>query len=463
MLKKLIQDILENSDYQISNVNKLGEVLHIILNEGRLKVSVNPTSTFNVNGDKQKEEKILEDYIKKNLRQPIKEIALTKLNKDVKAWNVWRRQFNQFRIDLSQLAFIDNDFSGINFHNVDLSYTELRNVKLVDANLRESIMHGTKFIKCNLKRAKLNFVEANLAVFNNSNLDYSELYSGNFEGVNFQNSALKGVELDEVILRYADLSNTDFRETDLSGAFVNTETNFHKAVGIEKGINGYWNAETDSAALFSESPPGNSMKGPNIDAVLESLKRARKYFGFSFLLSLGAILLWYLKQESTSIPLFNDFVLTTGQYLNIGMVSSLGLLILSKLFLDDSFEGMKYLEERKSAMAVGSFPWALTKFVGKKPDQIIISLISRLVLCLHPLAYLFLFDYSQVNFLLIGLLIILTTIGIWILFFTDKFQQPILFDQKTEEEKRNHTIVDKLDQLVKSLNIRELRSRIKNR
>lgn len=199
------------------------------------------------------------------------------------------------------------------------------------------------------------------------------------------------------------------------------------------------------------------MKGPNIEAVLESLKRARKYFGFSFLLSLGALLIFYLKQDATSIPFLEEFELTKTQYLNIGMVFFLGLLVLTKSFLDDAFEGIKYLEDRESAMSVGSFPWALTKFAGEKNDQIIISIISRLVLCLHPLLYLFLFDYSEVNHFMIGFLILLTMIGIWVLLFSTNFQKPILFDQKTEEEKSKQTIVDKLDSLGRSLDIKALR------
>lgn len=442
MINQIIPKLIKDSvQYNLNSEEISFDNHYLNINDGKLQVILNTKENlYRINGDNEEEIKKLHSFIEKGIGEPLKIIALEKIDEGVEVWNKWRKEFEQIRIDISQLSFSEIDFSGINLKNVDLSYTEFENVILNDADFTNSKMHETRFISCNLERANLINVEANLADFSASNLNYSELNQGTFGGAKFLKADLQGIELKGANLRYADLSGSDLRGSNLSGLILNPETNFKKAKGVEKGINGYWNSETNSAALFSNSPQGNSMKGPNIEAVLESLKRARKFFGFSFILSLGAVLIWYLNQDETTIPFLRDFVLTKNQYLSISLIFSLGLLVLSKSFLDDAFIGMKYLEDRKSAMAVGSFPWALTKFAGKKCDQRFISFISRIVLSFHPILYWLLLDSWKENFFQSSIFVITTLICIWIFIFSFNFQKPILFDQNTEKEKSNESI-----------------------
>jgi len=452
MLKKIITTILEKSDFKITERNEDdGNVLQVKLNDGSLRVSITPQHTFNVKGGTKNQNKELEEYIEKEIRLPVRDIALKKLDEGPEKWNKWRKTHGQLFIDFSELNISDKNLSGVEFRNIDLSYSQFHNVNLEGADLRSCKLVETKLLSCNLKRSDLSLVDGMMANFTDSDLSYTKLSTAKFGAAIFKSTKLHGTSFDETNLKYADLTKAELFDANLSGCIINEKTTFQDSIGIESGINGIYNAETDSAALYSQSPAGNSMKGPNIEAVLESLKRARKYFGFSFLLSIGAFLIFFLKQDATSIPFFNEFELTQTQYLIIGITFSLGLLVLTKMFLDDAFEGMKYLEDRKSAMSVGSFPWALTKFAGEKKDQIIASKLSRLILCLHPLLYIFLFDFDKLNVALLVLILLASGIGIWILIFSKNFQKPILFDSKTEEEKSKENIVDKLDFLIKTI------------
>lgn len=449
MLKEIVIEVLKESDYKFKKSETVSETLHIYLNEGKLKVSVNPTQTFNVNGGTKKEQKELSDFIEKNIRPKVRVEAKKILDKGVQEWNDWRQTHGQLFIDFSKMKFEDLDLSKIELRNADFSYSEFKKVNFQYADLSSCKLVEAQFINCDMEGVNLCFADALMAEFKHSDLNYSKLGNASFAATNLTGSSFEGVELEGVNLKHANLSNTKMNNADLSGAIIDTDTIFNGAEGIKKGINGIWNEDTDSAALYSYSPPGNSMKGPNVEAVLESLRRARKYFGYSFYLSLGGALLVYLKQESATIPFFKEYQISIEQYLQIASVFSLGLIVLSKSFIDDAFEGIKYLEDRYSAMSVGSFPWALTKFAGDKFEQVIISMSSRVLLCLHPVLYLFLFNYSEFNLVSVIFVILALSTGIWVLSFSFNFQKPILFDSKTERKKSKETIISKLDELVK--------------
>lgn len=460
LLQNIILKVLEDSSWEIlTQGGDEKNTLTIKLANDNLVVTVTTQQTFEVKGANNSAVNELREFINIEIKPEVRKEALKIFQKGVSDWNKWRQTHGQLFIDFSELNLVDKNLSGVNFQNVDMSDCEFEKVNLENANLRSCVLNRSKLIKCDLQRANLELAKGQLLELTGSDLSYAKLRDAELNGSILKNVKFEGVSFEGVKFKDANFTGADLRSANLSGASINEGTIFKKTKGIEIGINGIYSPNTESAGLYSSSPPGNSMKGPNFDAVLESLKRARKYFGFSFLLSLGAMLLWFLEQDSTSIPILKDFVLTKSQYLSISMVFSLGLLVLSKSFLDDAFEGMKYLEDRSSAMSVGSFPWVLTKFTGKKNTQIIVSIVSRIILCLHPLIYLFVFDYSEINYLLIGLLITLTALGAWILFFSFNFQQPILFDQKNEEEKQNNTIAKKLERYLDQDRINKIRNR----
>lgn len=464
LLQNIILEVLEESDYRIltQDVNPKN-LLIIKLDYDNLIVSVTAQQTFDVKGPNDSTIKELKEFINDNIKPKVRKEALKIFEKGGEEWNKWRKTHGQLFIDFSGLEVTNKNLSGINFQNVDLSDGKFFTVNFENANLRSCILNRAKLINCDLKRANLVLVKGQLSEFTGSDLSYSKLRSAELNAADLKNTIFLDVDFEEVKLNYANLSKADLKGVSLSGCIINEETVFKGTDGIEFGINGVYSPYTDSAALFSSSPPGNSMKGPNVSAVTESLKRARKFFGFSFLLSLTALLIYYLDQDSTKLPFFTDFEINNQQYLNIAMIFSVGLLILSKSFIDDAFEGMKYLEDRSSAMTVGSFPWVMTKYAGNKLDQVFISRLSRFVLCVHPLFYLILHDWSNVNMFFIVLLLLLITISGWILIFSKKFQLPILFDTKQEEQKNSDNVLSKLEELNKLLrdNLNRMNSMIR--
>jgi hypothetical protein len=87
----------------------------------------------------------------------------------------------------------------------------------------------------------------------------------------------------EANLSGADLGGANLRGANLSRAIVNEitlqQTEYVK--GGQIGINGIWASFSDTSALMTLTPPGNSMTGNNPEAVIESLRRARKLHGLS--------------------------------------------------------------------------------------------------------------------------------------------------------------------------------------
>jgi hypothetical protein len=121
------------------------------------------------------------------------------------------------------------------------------------------------------------------------------------------------------------------------------------------------------------------------------------------------------------------------------MPMSLGLLALVISFMSDALKGARYLQDRKSAMSVGNFPWSLSKYAGEVWILKLLSCTTRLIMCLHPIIYIFILGVWQVFNLpiFIFLSIIASTFSGWTLFISESFQKPLLFDRKTEEERKD--------------------------
>ncbi|MEI6847565.1 MAG: pentapeptide repeat-containing protein [Chlorobiaceae bacterium] len=268
---------------------------------------------------------------------------------------------------------------------------------------------------------------------------------------------LNGADLSSADLRGADLSRADLSGTNLSKSTIDIHTKYHAIKGCDIGVNGFYSPVTDSAALMSIDPPGNSMQGSSAAAVIESLAHARKLHTFSLILSGIAMLFIVIKPKSITLPyLSGSFKFDALSYAFLATILSTGLLSLVSTFLDSALQGARYLNDRNAAMTVGHFPWLLSKYEHEPPLKRQ-SKIMRFFLSFHPILYLYFFVswsslfagdwegvmlYYQEQPVILGeillpifyLLLLKSCFKIFKL--SEGFQKPILFDIATERERR---------------------------
>jgi len=236
------------------------------------------------------------------------------------------------------------------------------------------------------------------------------------------------------------------------------------AKGIRVGVNGIYVETTDSAALTTMTPAGDSMEGPNPEAVLESLKRSRRLCGYSLSLAGITLLIGALGLGEIAFPWLKDVKLTPDRFCLLAVAISLGLLTMANLFFSDALKGAKYLQDRKSAMSVGSFPWALSRFSGGGVLNRVASLTVRFVMSFHVLFYmLFLGKWNVFDLTsLLGainmavLVTLLLGVSIWTFVLSQRFQKPILFDSRTEAKRMEQSqqmarAIDELSEIKKAV------------
>ncbi len=290
---------------------------------------------------------------------------------------------------------------------------------------------------------------ANLRSFSLGGVDFSR--------VKLLNAELAGADLSSADLRGADLSGADLTGALLSKSTIDNATSYSRLKGCDIGVNGFYSPQTDSAALMRLDPPGNTMQGANADAVIESLKQARKLHTFSLVLAGIAMLFIVIKPTSISLPYLSAFKFDDLSYAFLATILSTGLLSLVYIFIDSALQGAHYLNDRRSAMTVGHFPWLLSKYEHDPPVKRQ-SRIMRFFLSFHPVVYLYFFVkwgslytgdwiavfryYQELPFILGEVLlpifyIILIRLCIRIFRLAEGFQKPILFDAATERERRS--------------------------
>ncbi|NTV99301.1 MAG: pentapeptide repeat-containing protein [Chlorobiaceae bacterium] len=296
----------------------------------------------------------------------------------------------------------------------------------------------------------------------------ARLSGRNLRGVDFHGAKLSHAVLAGADLGGADLGGADLRGTDLSGAdlvgvnlgksTIDASTKYEGIKGCEIGVNGFYSAETDSAALMRIDPPGNTMQGPNVDAVLESLKHARKLHTFSLILAGIALLFIIIKPTSVTLPyLAGSFKFDDLSYSFLATFLSSGMLSLVSIFLDSALQGARYLNDRRAAVLVGHFPWLISKY---EHDPLLKrqSRIMRLFLSFHPVIYFYFFvkwdalfigDWAEViryytelpvflgELMIPVFYIILLRLSLNIFRISEGFQKPILFDTETELARRS--------------------------
>ena len=227
-------------------------------------------------------------------------------------------------------------------------------------------------------------------------------------------------------------------------------------------MNGIYSNSTDSAALIVLSTRGDSMLGPNADAVVQSLTRARRYHGFSLGLALVALAVLIMSPPEAALLDFGDYKTPFERFSLFALIFTAGALIFVKAFLEDGLDGTRCLRDRESAMAVGRFPWIMTRYTGRRWDKWMLSLITRFVLAFHPIIYIFI-PRETISWYDWVLAAIIATFSIWIFVLSQQFQRPILFDSKTEYYKKRDInalatqIEDLLDHMKRSERVKQIR------
>ena len=304
-------------------------------------------------------------------------------------------------------------------------------------------------------RFKAHLSGANLsqASLRNAYLNKATLTDTNFIGADLRGTDLLGTNLIRV----------DFTRTQLSGCKINESTLFSKVKGCDRGVNGIYCKETDSAALMTLTPPGNSMIGFNPEVIIENLKSARKLHNISLSFTAIYLLINILKLNKIPILGLSIDVSDKTQFLLLGalaVIISIGLMSITVSFMRSALEATTYINNQDSAMKVGHFPWMLSKYEhGFFPK--VQSLMMRTLLVFHPIAYpavLYLQTYLIEIFLPVNAAKILNVdpAVIWVIWtaylvllslcvrlfvLSQKFQKPILFDPETERKRKSDAAI----------------------
>jgi hypothetical protein len=267
----------------------------------------------------------------------------------------------------------------------------------------------------------------------------------------------------------ARLSGANLSLAELSGAIVDINTDRKNILGCQIGVNGIFCKDTDSAALMILTPPGNSMIDPNPEAIVKILDRSRRLHGYSLALVGIVLLIAVLSLREISFPFAKDLKITPPQFILLAMPISIALMSIVNTFLSEVLQSARYIIDRKSAMSVGNFPWALTKFSGAAraiPSSVIYpiksllyetqslitkmqSLITRAVMSFHGTVYIYYAKkwdiFSPLAFWILSALIVI--FSSWTFIISQRFQKPILFDSQTEKERKDN--IEKLTETVK--------------
>jgi hypothetical protein len=137
------------------------------------------------------------------------------LYEGVDAWNLWRKENPHISIDLSGEEFVNEDFTGANFCDANLSETDFRNAKLTKANLKRAILRDAHFNNANLAGADLSGAELYCSWLNDAKLCGAHLNNTDLTCADLGGAYLNGADL-----RGSDLYWTRLVDTNLMGAII---------------------------------------------------------------------------------------------------------------------------------------------------------------------------------------------------------------------------------------------------
>ena len=392
------------------------------------------------------------------------------LLRSIKEWNEVRKAHPDVKADLREANLSGAILSGADLSGADLSSAKLNEAILSRAILSQAILRkadlsGAILSGADLSGADLNEAILSRAILSQAILREAILSGANLSEANLSNANLSGADLSGADLSVADLSGANLSNANLSGAILSKcVINKHairsgKIYGCDKGVNGIYCSETDSAALMKLTPRGNSMHSSNPEAIIENLKGARKLHNITLSFAGICLLIGILKPKEIKLPLFSDFTSDQSHYIILVVLAvflSIGIMSVAESFMRSALEGTQYINNQDAAMKVGHFPWMLSKYEnGFLPK--VQSLIMRTLLIFHPIVYVVVLymqtPYDVKPFLPVNAAKILnvdpTMIwGIWSVYvillalcirigvLSHKFQKPILFDPLTEKDRK---------------------------
>ena len=192
------------------------------------------------------------------------------LEQGVDAWNQWRSEHPEARIDLSGVdlrkidargaTISDAEFNGANLREADLSEARLRGAHLEGADLERAdlskadlstaFLSGAHFQGAELWAARLRVAMLRGAILRDTSLPIADLW-----GASLMEADLRGANLRGASLWEADLQNADLRGADLCGANLSktslweadlrtarmgytylADVDLHRAIGLEEVV-----------------------------------------------------------------------------------------------------------------------------------------------------------------------------------------------------------------------------------
>lgn len=158
-------------------------------------------------------------------RQPAQ---LAKLNEGIHAWNEWRDQHPDEKVDLSGAVFDVSQWSGVELNRLNLRGAILREVKLrgfrntranlAGADLRDTDLSGAVLTGADLSHARLRNAILAGAELNEANLNEATLEKADLHGANLNKADLRGAQLSRANLEAANLREATATGADLSEA-----------------------------------------------------------------------------------------------------------------------------------------------------------------------------------------------------------------------------------------------------
>lgn len=165
------------------------------------------------------------------------------LEKGVKAFNKWREENPDCKVDLSEANLIKANLGGANLtgailHSADLSgaylgkadlswadigkailqAAYLKGAFLIEAELHEARLHGACFDEAHFKWANLSRANLTEASLHEASFIWANLSGANLSGADFSGANLNGANLHKAHLGCSDLFQTNLREANLNGA-----------------------------------------------------------------------------------------------------------------------------------------------------------------------------------------------------------------------------------------------------
>ena len=335
----------------------------------------------------------------------------------------------------------EQESSGKTISALEIKETDISNTDMTGRDLSGINFTGSNFNNSNFNGATLQGSHLSGCDFTNANLDDTNLTQTNLSNSTLVSASFINADLTKANLNGADLENADFTKAVFSAVTINHLTNLYtvssrlkmkklSVKGIKLGINGFSSKDKgiNCAAINSFELSVDSMIGQNNDAIIESLKRARRYYGYSLSVAIIALLMWFLTLSKISIP-NSGISITVEKFILLGPIISIIMLILVSRFLKDAYLGYQYIKDRDIAISVANFPWIMTRYAeGLKNDKWS-SLSLRIFYSFHVFLFFLLFEMSINLFWyhwIPSLVLIAFSIRLFLQF--RKFQVPILFN-----------------------------------